>query len=241
MEEPYTLTGPVLRSMKDKFHLIKELVDDDESDSFVFDLAWFNDTDYAEANKLLFVDLAEGRPVGVLYGKQLHLSGTPYTSEQIEEFLTFMLYGDRGMGIRHAPGVRVSNEEVVRSYLKDRAAMFKKFKKNFAANNPGALGHGNGRPRADPLPAKKIKPTGSYYWRGTLHNSFNNDDEDEPTQREKRERHALGLHVNYNGNATHGKLAGKKSSKTMRKGLMRHERTRKFKKWTRPNNNNNNE
>ena len=237
-EEPYILEGDALEIMKDKFELIRNLPDIEEDGSLIFDLAWFNGTKHADLNKQMFVDLAEVRAVGLLDGGKLHLY-QPYTRPQLEEFLTYLGYGSAGMGTKYTTKARATPEEAKKSYKKAIAAMLEKFKRNFPQN----LGHGRGKPRAATMRVRPRSlpplPDKFHYFRGRRFYDDNNNDnnDDEPTQKEKRERHALGLHID-NNNATHGKLAGKKTSKSIRKGLVRNARTRKLKRWTRNNNNN---
>jgi hypothetical protein len=229
-DEPYILEGDALEIMKDRFELIRNLAEN-EDDELVFDLAWFNYTKYAEVNKQMFVDLADVRPVGLLDNGKLYLH-EPYTRPQLEEFLTYLGYGSSGMGTKYTTKARATSEQAKMSYKKAMGALLEKFKRNFPQN----LGHGRGKPRAATMRLRPRSLPGDFHsFRGRRFYDNNNND-DEPTQKEKRERHALGLHIN-NNNATHGKLAGKKTGKGVRKGLPS-AKTKKLKRWSRNNNNN---
>lgn len=228
MEDPYILTGSALDKFQDNFDLIDSLLENQNDESVVFDLAWLPEPEH----KQLFKDLAEGRQIGTVEDGKLHLF-KPYTKYIIERFITYMGYGRSGMGTKYLTKERATPEQAAASYAKARNAMFENFKKNFALNIPrGTLGHGDKKPRAEAVRNPRMRnPKLFHYWPGQRF-YFNNDDK--PTQREKRERHALGLHIT-NNNATHGKLAGKKSLKSVRKGMPT-MKTRKIKKWTHNNN-----
>jgi len=231
MEDPYILTGDALDKFQDSFDLIDNLLENQtDKKSVVFDLAWLPESEHRQ----LFKDLAEGRQIGKIQNGKLHLF-KPYTRYTIERFITYMGYGRSGMGTKYLTRERATPEQVAASYAKARTAIFENFKRNFALNIPrDTLGHGDRKPRAEAVRTMRSmrNPKLMYYWRGQRF-YLNNDDE--PTQREKRDRHALGIHIN-NNNATHGKLAGKKSTKSLRKGVPS-TKTRKLKLWTRNNNN----
>jgi hypothetical protein len=222
MQDPYVLTGSALDKFEDAFDLIEILLDDnDDDDTLVFDLAWLPDHEHRQ----LFKDLAEGRQIGKMRSGKLVLS-KPYTATIIERFITFMGYGRPGMGTVYTTRERATPAQAAASYAKARAAMFENFKKNFAFNIPReALGHGKGKPRARTM---RAAPLLYNYFSNNNNNNNNNNNEKEDTR----------MKIRINNGPNYGKMAGKKSSKQIRKGLPKSNRSRKLKSWTRNNNNN---
>jgi len=220
MVEPYVLTGSVLDKFEDSFDLIEILLDNQSDDeSLVFDLAWLP---YPE-HKQLFKDLAEGRQIGKMRMGKLVLF-KPYTAEIIERFITYMGYGRPGMGTKYTKKERATPEEAAASYAKARNAMIQNFKKNFAFNMPrDALGHGNGRPRSRTPRAPK------------QYNSSNNNNSNSNIENNDNVNNRMKIRIN-NNEPNYGKMAGKKTTKYIRKGLPKKNRTKKLKSWVRNNN-----
>ena len=221
MEEPYVLTGSALDKFEDAFDLIEILLDDrEDDDTLVFDLAWLPDPEHRQ----LFKDLAEGRQIGKMRNGKLVLS-KPYTANIIERFITYMGYGRPGMGTQYPTRERATPAQAAASYARARAAMFENFKRNFTMNAAReALGHGQRRPRA-----RTVRAAPRQY------NNENNNDNNNDNNNENEDPR---MKIRINNGPNHGKMAGKKSTKHIRKGLPKSNRTRKFKKWTRNNNNN---
>lgn len=219
MKEPYILDGSSLDLFKNKFELIRNLIDmQDDQDSLTFDLEWLIDP----VHKMLFVDLAEGRAIGKMVKNKLQLF-KPYTRGTLESFITYMGYGRPGMGTTYTTRNRATPEQAKESYNKALKTMFEEFKQDFAYNAPQAtLGHGNGKPRAAP---SALDLRNSINWR------FNNMNSESENEGENK-----GPTIRINNSPFYGKASGKKTAKNLRKGLPKNSRTRKIKKWTRNNN-----
>jgi len=226
MKEFYILEGSALEMFKNKFELIRNLIDmQDEQDSLTFDLEWLIDP----LHKMLFVDLAEGRAIGKMdNNNKLHLF-KPYTRNTIESFITYMGYGRPGMGTVYTTRNKATPEQAKESYNKALKAMIEEFKEDFAYNAPQArLGHGNGKPRAAPI---ALDLRNNMNWR------FNNMNSESEYESES-ENENKGPNIRINNNiALYGKASGKKTAKNLRKGLPKNMRTRKIKNWTRNKNN----
>lgn len=201
VEDPYVLEGPRLDTFEENFELIQTLLENQvDTNTLVFDLEWLPSPVF----KSLFLKLAEGEPIGEKNGDRLKLF-RPYTRDDIEGFLTYMGYGDRGQGTQYLNKRKATPAQARESYDKARLAMFEKFKRDFTDNYPSA------KPRF--IRTRKYTEE--------VNEEPSNDELNEP----RKESVYAPIRIN-NNEPTFGKLSGKKSLKYRRRLATRNTRKR---------------